>query len=84
MAAKRVRKQEGSIMQIRRFAQYAVAGVLVLMSFAASPVMAQSAHAHAAHDSANQKAKASALVQVVRDATERFTRATSSHLRASA
>src|SRR5207249_2988918 len=48
MAAKRVRKQEGSIMKIRRFAQHAVAGVLVLMSFSSSPVMAQSAHAHAA------------------------------------
>ena len=74
MAAKRVRKQEGVIMKIRRCSQHAVAGVLVLMSFAASPVMAQSDHSHAvaAHDSANKKAKASVLVQVVRDATERF------------
>jgi hypothetical protein len=62
------------MMQIRRFAPHAVAGVLVLMSLAASPVMAQSAHAHAmaAPDSANRKAQASALVQVVRDATARF------------
>ena len=61
-------------MKIRRFAQHAVAGVLVLMSFASSPVMAQSDHSHAAaaHASAHQKAKASALVKVVRDATARF------------
>jgi hypothetical protein len=66
--------QEGSTMKIRRFAQHAVAGVLVLMSLASSPVLAQSAHSHAAaaHASANQKAKASALVKVVRDATARF------------
>src|SRR2546428_133795 len=61
-------------MKIRRFAKHAVAGVLVLMSFASSPVLAQSAHSHAAaaQASADQKVKASALVQVVRDATERF------------
>ena len=61
-------------MKIRRFAQHAVAGVLVLMSCASSPVLAQSDHSHAAaaHASANQKAKASALVKVVRDATARF------------
>ena len=61
-------------MQIRRFAKHSVAGVLVLMSFASSPVLAQSAHSHAAaaQASADQKVKASALVQVVRDATERF------------
>jgi hypothetical protein len=61
-------------MKIRRFAQHAVAGALVLMSFASSPAMAQSAHAHAAAAPARaeQQAKASALVQVVRDATERF------------
>ena len=36
--------------------------------------MAHNTHAHAAatNDSASQKAKASALVHVVRDATERF------------
>jgi hypothetical protein len=61
-------------MKIRRFATHSIAGVLVLMSFSSSPVMAQSDHSHAAaaHASANQKAKASALVKVVRDATERF------------
>ena len=61
-------------MKIRRFAQHSVAGVLVLMSFASSPVMAQSDHAHAAaaHARAHQQVKASALVQVVRDATARF------------
>jgi hypothetical protein len=68
------RAQEGSTLKIRRFAQHAVAGVLVLMSFVSSPVMAQSDHSHAAatHASANQKAKASALVKVVREATARF------------
>ena len=40
--------QEGSTMKIRRFAKHSVAGVLVLMSFASSPVLAQSAHSHAA------------------------------------
>jgi hypothetical protein len=66
--------QEGSTMKIRRFAQHFVAGVLVLMSFVSSPVMAQSDHAHAAaaYARANQQVKASALVQVVRDATARF------------
>ncbi len=61
-------------MKIRRFAKHSVAGVLVLMSFSLSPVMAQSDHSHAAaaQASADQKAKASALVKVVRDATERF------------
>ena len=61
-------------MKIRRFAKHAVAGVLVLMSVASSPVMAQREHSHAAAApaSADQKAKASALVNVVRDATERF------------
>jgi hypothetical protein len=70
----RSRTQEGSTMQIRRFAQHAVAGVLVLLNLASSPVLAQSDHAHsaAAHAGANQKAKASALVKVVRDATARF------------
>jgi hypothetical protein len=74
MAAKRVQKQEGVIMKIRRFSQHTVAGVLVLMSFASSPVLAQSDHSHAAAAlaRADQKAKASALVQVVRNATERF------------
>ena len=63
-----------SVMKSRRFAQHAIAGVLVLMGFASSPVMAQSHHSHAAAApaSADQKTKASALVQVVRDATERF------------
>ena len=44
------------------------------MSFSSSPVMAQSNHAQAtaAPARADQKVKASALVQVVRDATERF------------
>jgi hypothetical protein len=56
-------------MQIRRFATHAVAGVLVLLSCASAPVMAQSDHAHARAD---QKTKASALVKVVREATERF------------
>ena len=55
--------------KIRRFVPHAVAGVFVLMSCASSPVMAQREHAHA---SAHQKAKASALVKVVREATERF------------
>jgi hypothetical protein len=66
--------QEGSTMKIRRFAQHAVAGVLVLLNLASSPVLAQSAHAHAAAAPAraHQKAQASALVQVVRDATARF------------
>jgi len=61
-------------MQIRRCATYAVAGVLVLLCLAASPVLAQSAHAHAAaaHARADQQTQASALVQVVRDATARF------------
>jgi hypothetical protein len=68
------RTQEGSTMKIRRFAPHAVAGVLVLMSFASSPVTAQNDHAHAAatHARAHQQAQASALVQVVRDATARF------------
>jgi hypothetical protein len=35
-------------MQIRRCAQHAVAGVLVLLSLASSPVRAQSDHTHAA------------------------------------
>jgi hypothetical protein len=63
-----------SVSKIRRFAKHSVAGVLVLMSFLSSPVMAQSNHAHAtaAPARADQKVKASALVQVVRDATERF------------
>ena len=56
-------------MQIRRFAQHAVAGVLVLLSCASAPVLAHSDHAHA---SADRKAQASALVKVVREATERF------------
>ena len=62
------------MMKIRRFAKHSVAGVLVLLSFASSPVLAQSEHSHAAaaHVSAHQKAKASALVRVVRDATARF------------
>ena len=66
-------RQEGSTMQLRRFAQHAVAGVLVLLSLS-SPVLAQRDHAHAVatHARAHQQAKASALVQVVRDATERF------------
>jgi hypothetical protein len=61
-------------MKIRRFAKHAVAGVLVLMSFWSSPVMAQSDHSHAAAApaSVDQKAKASALVKVVREATARF------------
>ncbi len=61
-------------MKIRRFAKHAVAGVLVLMSFWSSPVMAQRdrSHAAAAPASADQKAKASALVKVVREATARF------------
>jgi hypothetical protein len=68
------RLQEGASMQIRRCATYAVAGVLVLLCLAASPVLAQSAHAHAAasHARADQQTQASALVQVVRDATARF------------
>ena len=67
-------QQEGSTVQIRRFAQHAVAGVLVLLSLSSSPVLAQRDHAHAAaaHARANQQAKANALFQVVRDATERF------------
>jgi hypothetical protein len=61
-------------MKIRRFAKHSIAGVLVLMSVASSPMMAQSAHEHAAaaHASMNQKAKASALVNAVREATKRF------------
>ena len=61
-------------MKIRRFAKHAVAGVLVLMSVWSSPVMAQRDHSHAAAApaSADQKAKASALVKVVREATARF------------
>ena len=61
-------------MQLRRCAQHAVAGVLVLLSLASSPVRAQSNHAHAAaaHARTHQKTQASALVQVVRDATARF------------
>ena len=51
-------------MKIRRFATHAVAGVLVLMSVWSSPVMAQRDHSHAAAApaSADQKTKASALV----------------------
>ena len=66
--------QEGSTMQIRRCAQHAVAGVLVLLSLASSPVRAQSDHTHAAtaHARPHQQAQTSALVQVVRDATARF------------
>ena len=65
--------QEGSTMKIRRFAQHAVAGVLVLMSVWAPPVMAQRGHspAEVAPASADRKAKASALVSAVRDATAR-------------
>jgi len=59
-------------MKIRRFANYAVAGVLVLMSVSSSPVMAQRDHSHAAAAQASAHQKASALVTVVRDATERF------------
>jgi hypothetical protein len=61
-------------MKIRRFAQHAVAGVLVLASFLSSPVLAQSDHSHAeaAPARADQKAKASALVNMVREATARF------------
>ena len=57
-----------------KFATQAVAGVLVLLSLSSSPVLAQRDHAHAvaAHARATQQAQASALVQVVRDATERF------------
>jgi hypothetical protein len=60
-------------MKIQRFAKHSVAGVLVLMSFASSPVMAQRDHSHTAavQARADQK-KASALVKVVREATERF------------
>ena len=47
----------------------AVAGVLVLLSLSSSPVLAQREHAHAR---TNHQAQASALVQVVRDATARF------------
>ena len=60
------------MVKIRRFAQHAVTGMLVFLSVSSSPVIAQNGHAHAAHARADQKAKASALVQVVRDATERF------------
>jgi hypothetical protein len=59
-------------MKIRRFAKHTIAGVLVLMSVASSPVLAQREHSQAASAGALQKAKAGALVQVVRDATERF------------
>jgi hypothetical protein len=61
-------------MKLRRFAYHAVAGVLVLMSLSSSLVMAQSHRAHTAavHARADQQAQASALVQVVRKATERF------------
>jgi hypothetical protein len=59
-------------MKIRRFANYAVAGVLVFMSFSSSPVMAQRDHSHTAAAPAGAHQKASALVMVVRDATERF------------
>ena len=61
-------------MQSRRCGQHVVAGVLMLLSCAASPVLAQSHHAHAAaaRARADQQAPASALVQVVRDATARF------------
>jgi hypothetical protein len=64
-------QQEGSTM---KFATQAVAGVLVLLSLSSSSVLAQRQHVHAAaaHARANQQAQASALVQVVRDATERF------------
>jgi len=60
-------------MKIRRFATHAVAGVLVLMSVASSPVRAQREHSHVAavHARADQK-QASALIKVVRKATERF------------
>ena len=60
------------MVKIRRFAQHAVTGMLVFLSVSSSPVIAQNGHAHAAHARADQKAKASALVQVVRDATARF------------
>src|SRR5262249_35646952 len=62
-------QQEGLTMQIRRFATYAVAGVLVLLGLSSSPVRAQRAHAYAR---AHQQVQASALVQVVRDVTARF------------
>jgi hypothetical protein len=64
-------QQEGSTM---KFATQAVAGVLVLLSLSSSSVLAQRQHVHAAaaHARANQQAQASALVQVVRDVTERF------------
>jgi len=60
-------QQEGSTMQIRRFATQAVAGVLVLLSLSSSPGLVQSAHARV-----HPQAQASALVHVVRDATARF------------
>jgi hypothetical protein len=61
-------------MKLRQCAKHSVAGVLVLMSFWLSSVMAQSDHsqAAAAPAGADQKAKASALVKVVREATKRF------------
>jgi hypothetical protein len=59
-------------MKIRRFATHAVAGVLVLMSVASSPVLAPRDHSPAAAEPASAHQKASALVQVVRDATARF------------
>ena len=61
-------------MKLRRCVTYAGAGVLVLLSWTSSPVTAQSHHAPAAavHARAGQQAQASALVQVVRDATARF------------
>ena len=59
-------------MKLRRFAQHAVAGVLVLVSFLSSPVLAQSDHSHAEAAQARADQKASALVNMVREATERF------------
>ena len=60
---------EGTPKQLRRYTQQAVAGVLVLLSVASSPVMAQRGHAHPRD---HHKGQASVLVQVVRDVTARF------------
>jgi hypothetical protein len=60
-------------MKVTRFAMqftYPMVGVLVLMCVVPSRALAQSAHAHAL--SAADGTKASALINVVRESTERF------------
>lgn len=60
-------------MKVGRFAlpfELALVGFVVVMGVLSSRVLAQSDHAHGAE--ANQRNNANALVQIVREATERF------------